>query len=467
MLNQANVIRLLEILPPVQPACFDDLLIVFEFVETDLQKLIHSDQPFTNDHVQYFLYQLLCGVRYIHSAHIIHRDLKPANVLVNSDCSLKICDFGLARSTGGAPDLCQTPLPQQSTLSAAVSASSASSASSSSCLTASGGSKPPLSKRTSVNSGASAAGLAPATRLTRELTKHVVTRWYRAPELILLSDRYSTAIDMWSVGCILAELLSMQTQSFKQRMPLFPGKSCFPFSADNPLAYTDQLDQLNVIFDVLGTPSSADISRIDNDKARNYLRGLQHKPHIDFVQRFPGADLRAIDLLQQLLTFDPDRRWTAEQALQHPYLSELRLEAEERLYDAQQPHKLTDFAFEDVKGATKDDMRQLIVQEILIDSPAMTPAMFRQDDRQQQRPAQHDAKRDRERKQQQQQQQQQQERQQAAAADDDTSSSFPAGSSSSGGGAKRTRAAATAGSDARERAAADSQHSATQRRKMA
>ena len=92
MLQHVNVISLREILPPVDPTRFDDLLIVFEFVETDLQKLIHSDQPFSNDHVQYFLYQLLCGVKYIHSGHIIHRDLKPANVLVNSDCSLKICE---------------------------------------------------------------------------------------------------------------------------------------------------------------------------------------------------------------------------------------------------------------------------------------------------------------------------------------------------------------------------------------
>ena len=211
MLNAPNVISLREILPPVDPTRFDDLLIVFEFVETDLQKLIHSDQPFSNDHVQYFLYQLLCGVKYIHSGHIIHRDLKPANVLVNSDCSMKICDFGLARSTyDGRAAAAQPPLPAQPNLTPTTSAASAN--------------KPQLHKRASLSSSATV-GLQPATALTRELTKHVVTRWYRAPELILLNDKYTTAIDMWSVGCILAELLSMQTQTYKHRMPLFPGRS--------------------------------------------------------------------------------------------------------------------------------------------------------------------------------------------------------------------------------------------------
>ena len=404
MLQHVNVISLREILPPVDPQRFDDLLIVFEFVETDLQKLIHSDQPFSNDHVQYFLYQLLCGVKYIHSGHIIHRDLKPANILVNSDCSLKICDVGLARSTydgrAVAAAAAQPPLPAQPTLTPTSSAASST--------------KPQLNKRASLSSSATV-GLQPATALTRELTKHVVTRWYRAPELILLNDKYTTAIDMWSVGCILAELLSMQTQTYKHRMPLFPGRSvskahtgavsthtarelcdyrstaallrpsslfvspsacvrlqCFPFSADNPLAYTDQLDQLNVIFDVLGTPTDSDISKIENDKAKNYLRSQQKRPPINFAQRYPGADQRALHLLAQLLTFDPDKRLTAEQALAHPYLSELRVECEERVYEG----SAVDFGFEDVKGVTKDDMRELIVSEILLDNPLMSRASF-------------------------------------------------------------------------------------------
>ena len=93
MLRHENVIRFYHLLPPSQPLhAFNDLSIVFEFVDTDLQKLIHSNQHFSTLHVQYFMYQLCCGIAYVHSANIIHRDLKPANVLVNADCSLKICE---------------------------------------------------------------------------------------------------------------------------------------------------------------------------------------------------------------------------------------------------------------------------------------------------------------------------------------------------------------------------------------
>ena len=150
------------------------------------------------------------------------------------------------------------------------------------------------------------------------------------------------------------------------------GRRSFPFSAENPLAYTDHLDQLNVIFDVLGTPSAADIAKIENDKARNYLRGLPPKPPMDFARQYPGADPRAVELLTHLLTFDPDSRFTAEQALSHPYLSDLRVEAEERTYEG----STADFAFEDVKGVTKEDMRALIIGEILLDSPHLTREHF-------------------------------------------------------------------------------------------
>ncbi len=102
---------------------------------------------------------------------------------------------------------------------------------------------------------AATAALGPPPRLTRQLTKHVVTRWYRAPELILLQD-YTQAVDVWSLGCIFAELLSMQAESVpnhRERAPLFPGKSCFPLSVDQARpSCADKLDQLNVIFDIIG-----------------------------------------------------------------------------------------------------------------------------------------------------------------------------------------------------------------------
>ena len=127
-----------------------------------------------------------------------------------------------------------------------------------------------------------------------------------------------------------------------------------------------------MIFDVLGTPTDSDISKIENDKAKNYLRSQQKRPPINFAQRYPGADPRALQLLAQLLTFDPDKRLTAEQALAHPYLTELRVEAEERVYEG----SAVDFDFEDVKGVTKDDMRELIVSEIILDNPSLSRASF-------------------------------------------------------------------------------------------
>ncbi|CAM9802229.1 unnamed protein product, partial [Heterosigma akashiwo] len=134
--------------------------------------------------------------------------------------------------------------------------------------------------------------------LRRQLTKHVVTRWYRAPELILLQD-YSSAVDVWSCGCILAELLAMEKASvprFADRAPLFPGKSCFPLSADRATSFTDKLDQLNVIFDVIGTPSGDDVHSLG--EVRQYLRRLPPKPAADLRAKYPGAPAEALDLLR-------------------------------------------------------------------------------------------------------------------------------------------------------------------------
>jgi len=360
MLSHHNVIGYRGLLLPSIPATFNSLLIVFEFVDTDLAKLLASDQPITNQHVQYFLYQLLCGIHYIHSANIIHRDIKPANVLINADCSMKICDFGLSRSTlGPNATAAQKARAEEEIASAARKQREA----------LANAPLPQQARQVSTEK-VSLQHQPPPQKLARELTKHVVTRWYRAPEVILLSDRYTTAIDMWSIGCIFSELLSMQTRT--SRRALFPGRTCFPFSADNnPLAYTDQLDQLNVIFDVIGTPSKDEIEKIDNDRARSYLRSLPFKPKIDLPRRFAGADPQAVDLLQKLLFFDPSKRFTAKQALEHPYLAEFRQPEDEGVYVGGS----VDFAFED-QPITKDQIKALIVEQILIDNPASKLADF-------------------------------------------------------------------------------------------
>lgn len=313
-LKDDRIVKLLDIIPPENPHEFNELYLVFEFVETDLHKLLMTPQYLTIDHVKFLLYQLLCALRYMHSGNVIHRDIKPANILLNEDCTLKVCDFGLSRVLiRGEKSNLASPL--SSSEAALVGAET-----SSSVLEAGLKATPPPPTRTV---------------LQRQLTKHVVTRWYRAPELILLQE-YSSPVDVWSVGCIFAELLSMQKESvpmYTERVPLFPGRSCFPLSADNDRTYKDQLDQLNVIFDVIGTPSNEDICNLGDVK--NYLSGLPKKEPRDLQKRsFPGAPPDAVDLLKKMLVFNPDKRITVEQALAHPFLASTQNKAKEHVADA-------------------------------------------------------------------------------------------------------------------------------------
>ena len=155
--NHDNIIAIRNILqPPEDVSTFNDVYVVFDMMETDLHRIIHSEQPLTDEHIRYFLYQILRGLKYIHSANVLHRDLKPSNLLVNEDCELKIGDFGMARGLDSSP-----------------------------------------------------------TEQKRVMTEYVATRWYRAPELMLSLSDYSQAMDIWSVGCIFAEMLG--------RKALFPG----------------------------------------------------------------------------------------------------------------------------------------------------------------------------------------------------------------------------------------------------
>jgi mitogen-activated protein kinase 1/3 len=167
-------------------------------------------------------------------------------------------------------------------------------------------------------------GPAPLAGLTRQLTKHVVTRWYRAPELILIQP-YTSAVDIWSVGCILAELLSMQegnVAGYQDRQPLFPGGTCYPLSGDGELKKSEKLDQLSVIFRVIGTPPKEDLEALG--RANDYIESLGEVKGKSLKAMYPAADPAAIDLLGQMLQFNPRKRCTAEQALEHRFFKDIR-----------------------------------------------------------------------------------------------------------------------------------------------
>ncbi|GAA5920520.1 hypothetical protein JCM1841_003462 [Sporobolomyces salmonicolor] len=264
----------------VDPVGFDSVYLYEECMEADLHAIIRSGQPLSDAHFQSFIYQTLCGLKYIHSAHVLHRDLKPGNLLVNADCELKICDFGLAR--GFDQDAAATAAGQQGFM-----------------------------------------------------TEYVATRWYRAPEIMLSFANYTTAIDIWSVGCVLAELLGGR--------PIFKGK--------------DYIDQLNIVLHFLSTPSDRTLRRVGSPRAQDYIRSLPFKPGVPFSTLFPSANPLAIDLLTKLLAFDPHERISCEDALVHPYLAVWHEEADEPVC----PEKF-DFSFESVDDM--EGMRRLIVEEV-------------------------------------------------------------------------------------------------------
>merc|ERR1719419_2151806 len=279
-LRHENIIDIKDFICEDSVNSLKDIYIVQCLMETDLYKLLKT-QRLSNDHICYFLYQILRGLKYIHSANVLHRDLKPSNLLLNTTCDLKICDFGLARVADPEHDH------------------------------------------------------------TGFLTEYVATRWYRAPEIMLNSKGYTKSIDMWSIGCILAEMLSNR--------PIFPGKH--------------YLDQLNHILAILGSPSQEDLNCIINEKARSYIQSLPYKPKIPWNKLFPKADPKALDLLEKMLTFNPHKRIVVEDALAHPYL--------EQYYDpADEPVAEEPFRFEmELDDLPKEKLKELIFEETSNFSP--------------------------------------------------------------------------------------------------
>uniref|UniRef100_A0A8C2CPJ0 mitogen-activated protein kinase n=1 Tax=Cyprinus carpio TaxID=7962 RepID=A0A8C2CPJ0_CYPCA len=246
-MKHENVIGLLDVFTSeILLDRFQDFYLVMPFMGTDLGKLMKMER-LSEDRVQYLVYQILRGLKYIHSSGIIHRDLKPGNLAVNQDCELKILDFGLARQADS------------------------------------------------------------------EMTGYVVTRWYRAPEVILNWMHYSQTVDIWSVGCIMAEMLLGK--------PLFKGN--------------DHLDQLREIMKITGTPSPDFIMKLQSQDAKNYIRGLPKVPKKDLNTIFFKASsegnvfFSAVSALERMLVLDPEKRVSAAEALELPLFTEFREPEEE------------------------------------------------------------------------------------------------------------------------------------------
>lgn len=278
-LNHKYVLGVDDILEPVSLAKFEDVYIVSALMATDLHRVIYSRHALSDEHIAFFMYQMLCAMKYVHSANVIHRDLKPSNILVNANCELKICDFGLAR------------------------------------------------------------GIFPEEEL--ELTEYVVTRWYRAPEIMLGCMKYTKEVDVWSIGCIFAEMMS--------RKPLFPGQ--------------DYIDQLHLIMNALGAPSDQELYFLTNARARKFMNAEHQKrggaPVKSLAQILPDISADAMDLLEKMLVIDPNKRITVDDALAHPYLASVRNQEDETTAEAP-----FDFEFENEK-LTKPVLQRLIWEEML------------------------------------------------------------------------------------------------------
>lgn len=239
-----NIVRLISIL---RASNNKDLYLAFELMETDLHIVIRA-KILKSIHKKFILYQLFKALKYLHSAGIVHRDLKPSNMLINSDCVMKLADFGLARS------VLKTEADE-----------------------------PPI------------------------VSDYIATRWYRAPEIVLGSKGYDKAVDMWSAGCILAEILLDKV--------LFAGKS--------------SLNQMELFVRLLGRPSESEIKAMKISNSNNLLDQCEGKKRKSISELFSDCEDNAVDLIRKLLLYNPEKRITVEEALKHPFFSQFHNPKEE------------------------------------------------------------------------------------------------------------------------------------------
>eukprot|EP00746_Dinoflagellata_sp_MGD_P162682 gnl/MRDRNA2_/MRDRNA2_90352_c0_seq1.p1 gnl/MRDRNA2_/MRDRNA2_90352_c0~~gnl/MRDRNA2_/MRDRNA2_90352_c0_seq1.p1 ORF type:complete len:1028 (+),score=180.40 gnl/MRDRNA2_/MRDRNA2_90352_c0_seq1:88-3171(+) len=248
--DHCNVLKLIEILPPHENG---DLYMVLELMDVDLDKMIHSKSWVLREtDVRSFTFQMLMGLLHLHTGHVLHRDLKPSNIFLKQNGNLKLGDLGLARAV---------------------------------CLDKEGEAIHPDRER---------------------LTEYVVTRWYRAPEVLLDKAKYGPPVDVWSVGCILHEMWTKKV--------LFAGKNSY-----------DQLKMVQIMQQTcLGRLSPEDMAWVP-EHSRNLLD--QTKPTASEMKPMrlgsSSTSKDGQDLLCGMLAFSPTKRSSVEHSLQHPYLKDL------------------------------------------------------------------------------------------------------------------------------------------------
>jgi len=272
-LGHENIIRLSNTLKAENDK---DIYLVFDFMETDLHAVIRANilEPV---HKQFIVYQTLKALLFCHTGDLLHRDLKPSNLLLNEECLLKVADFGLARS---------------------------------------------LKAMKTAEESASV------------LTDYVATRWYRAPEILLGATNYDKGVDMWAVGCIIAEMFIGK--------PLLPGNST--------------MNQLEKTVAVTGQPSAADIDAIGSPFASTMLQSFSPGSiaPIDLRVQMKDAPDEAVDMCRNLLTFNPRTRLTVQQALDHPYMAPFKTGTEKTC-----PFKLAIPIDDDIKYSVNDYRERL------------------------------------------------------------------------------------------------------------
>ncbi|KAK6747139.1 hypothetical protein RB195_000390 [Necator americanus] len=281
IMRHDGVIRAIDLYTPnTVEHEFKDVYVVTEFAGDSIVKILHDQKVtgrthITPEHVPFIIYQLLRVLKYIHSANIIHRDLKPGNLALTSDSDLTVLDFGMARSLE---------------------------------------------------------------RTETSLTQYVMTRWYRSPEVIYWNiDGYNEQVDVWSVGCITAELMLGK--------PLFPGE--------------DTNAQYEMITSLCGSPDEDLMRKIEANSpaTRRVVESYPHHERQNFSQRFAGCPPLFIDFLDKILVLDPEKRLTVEGSLSHPYFADYVDATDE-------PTATSSFELNDNPSRSRDEWKGIIWQEI-------------------------------------------------------------------------------------------------------